>query len=319
VQGYVTPANASPAVVDTTKTYRYRAQSADMSQWEQGNTVSSGSATSFTRVVTSSSAGGTTLVNFTNPPNVLLTFMVADLLLFDDAMALTAAQQNQASVNLGQIRAIRTQKFTATGTYTPNANLIYAIIECWGAGGGGGGVAGTASQTKVAGGGGGGSYSRTVSSAATIGASKAVTIGAAGTGGLAGANNGVAGGDTSVTTLCVGKGGSGGLAGAFSAPPGVPGVAGTGDVTTLGMSGTSAGGDVGASMSIAVGGGGGNSTVGAAGGGGVANNTAIAGFNAGAGGFAAGGGGASSNNSTLTAAGGNASPGLCVITEFCSQ
>jgi hypothetical protein len=98
VQGYQTPAAAGAT---DGKTYRYRAQSADLTQWEEGNTVSSGSATSFTRVVTVSSAGGTTTVNFTQPPNVMLTIFMQDILQFDDAMSLTAAQQAQARSNIG--------------------------------------------------------------------------------------------------------------------------------------------------------------------------------------------------------------------------
>jgi hypothetical protein len=54
--------------------------------------------------------------------------------------------------------------------------------------------------------GGAGSYSRTTATAPQIGTSKAVIIRAAGTGGLAGANNGGNGGDTSVGTLCIAKG-----------------------------------------------------------------------------------------------------------------
>ena len=99
VTGYVTPANATPPAVDG-KIYRYRAQSTDLSQWEEGNAVSSGTATSFTRVVSSSSAGGTTTVNFTIPPAVALTMTAADVLQFDDAMSLTIAQQTQARSNI---------------------------------------------------------------------------------------------------------------------------------------------------------------------------------------------------------------------------
>lgn len=92
-------------VVDTTKTYRYRAQSSDKSEWEEGDTVASSTATSFTRVVSASSAGGTTTVNFTNPPTVALTMKAEDVLQFDDAMSLTSGQKTQARSNIDAAQA----------------------------------------------------------------------------------------------------------------------------------------------------------------------------------------------------------------------
>src|SRR5262249_19108020 len=88
--------------------------------------------------------------------------------------------------------------FTASGTYTPMAGLAYALIECVGGGGGGGGLSITILGWFGSGGGGSGGYSRKLSSAAAIGASQTVTIGAAGTAGATTPTNGGAGGDTSV-------------------------------------------------------------------------------------------------------------------------
>lgn len=73
--GYVTPAAAG--VADTV-TYRYRAQSADMTEWEWGDTVASSTGTVFSRVVRGSSNGGSA-VNFTVAPNVILTFIAEDM------------------------------------------------------------------------------------------------------------------------------------------------------------------------------------------------------------------------------------------------
>jgi hypothetical protein len=109
-----------------------------------------------------------------------------------------------ACTNLGAVGVIKKQVFAASGTYTPSANMLHCIIECVG----GGGSAGTSGSIYGGGGGGSGAYSRLLATAATIGASQTVTIGAAGTGGATGANNGTAGGDTSVGTLCIGKGGA---------------------------------------------------------------------------------------------------------------
>jgi hypothetical protein len=215
----------------------------------------------------------------------------------------------------GVIATVAVQKFTAGGTYTPTTGIQYAIIECWGAGGGGGGSATGAANTGAgAAGGGAGSYSRAYASAATIGASQTVTIGTAGTGGAAGNNNGNAGTDTSVGTLCVGKGGSGGggSAGTGNATGGLGGIAGTGDVTTTGHPGGTAFA-IGGNLSASISGPGGTSPVGG-GGRGVTSATAANGENAT--GFAAGGSGGQSFNAGGTASGGNGTAGYVVITEY---
>src|SRR6266404_4495844 len=95
-----------------------------------------------------------------------------------------------------KIATVSVQKFTGSGTYTPTSGMVYCIIECVGGGGGGGGTGAAGATTLIigAGGGGSGGYSRLMASAATIGASKIVTVGALGGGGSAGANAGTAGG-----------------------------------------------------------------------------------------------------------------------------
>jgi hypothetical protein len=209
------------------------------------------------------------------------------------------------------------QTFTGSGTYTPHAGMKKCIIECVGGGGGGGGTA-DAAATIGAGGGGGGAGGRSVllATAATIGVSKAVTIGAAGTGGAAGNNGGVAGGDTSVGTLCIAKGGSpgGGSAGTGGvATRGVGGVAGTGDITATGQSG-----DMGAAYTNGLGAGarGGSGPYGS-GGSAVTSDTHADG--AAATGKGCGGGGGQSYNGGGAAAGGAGTAGYVVITEFCDQ
>lgn len=112
-------------------------------------------------------------------------------------------------VSTGAVVSVKMQKFTTSGTYTPSTGILYAIIECVGPGGGGGGSTGAVSDLKAGGGGGSGGYSRTVVSAATIGASKAVTIGTGGTG-VSNAGGNAGSGATSVGTLCVANAGQGG-------------------------------------------------------------------------------------------------------------
>jgi hypothetical protein len=211
--------------------------------------------------------------------------------------------------NLSAFGVVKKQVFTSSGTYTPSANLLYAIIECVGGGGGGGG------------------YSRTLASATTIGASQTVTIGAAGSGGAAGANNGTAGGNTSVGTLCVANGGNLGQfasVGQFGLG-GAGGAIGTGDITA---GGGGAGTGIYSTVSPAsaaflpsgaggssVFGGGGKAILNGSGGGGSTNGNAGIGYGAG------GSGGSSQQQSsgTTSAAGGNGTAGIVVITEFCSS
>lgn len=224
-----------------------------------------------------------------------------------------------ARTNLGGVGAIRVQTFTTSGTYTPDAHLVYAVIECVGGGGGGGGVSGATGATIGGGGGGAGSYSKKLAPAADIGASKTVTIGGAGS---AGGSSGTAGsgGDTSVGSLCIGIGGAGGTAGISTGTigtGGAGGVAGTGDVTIVGQKG-------GAGNYTTI------TTVGAtagAGGGSYFSGGAFPpafGFNAAttgsaATGYGSGGSGGGAHNTTNTNGGGAGAPGYVTITEFCSQ
>jgi hypothetical protein len=112
-------------------------------------------------------------------------------------------------------RLIAVQRFTSSGTYTPTSGATSAIIYCAGGGGGGGGGAATNSaQNSVAGPGSSGAWAVV---RVTSLSSQTVTIGAGGPGGVAGANAGTAGGQTSVGTWAVCPGGGGGSAGAATA------------------------------------------------------------------------------------------------------
>lgn len=228
-----------------------------------------------------------------------------------------ASAQNVQSPSATQNISVTFQSFTtsANGTYTPNANLLFAIVECVGQGGGSGGAAASAAGASSGGGGGAGSYSRVRLTAAQIGASKTVTNTAAANAGAAGNNPGTAGNDTSLGTLCIGKGGSPGLGAAANSAGagGAGGVAGTGDFTAVGNAG---GGGFSAAITTADG----ASGFGAPGPwGGMASgvNAAASAVN-GAAGTACGAGasGGESEGSASTAAGAAGFQGCVLITEF---
>lgn len=221
------------------------------------------------------------------------------------------------------IGVIRTQLFTSSGTYVPHPRMVYCVIEAAGGGGGGGGVTGSANQGFGGGGGGGAGYSKLVASKATIGASKAIVIGAGGTGSADGTHTGTAGGATTVgSTLVVANGGGGGVGCNIGAigNPGLGGAVGTGDIALVGVPGGV--GDYNNSVTTVNfmfrgGPGGACNFFGPATGSGVANVGTAAGKNGV--GNGAGGSGAASCNSATSAAGGNGSGGIVFITEFCSQ
>jgi len=111
------------------------------------------------------------------------------------------------------------QTFTSSGTYTPTAGMIFADIEVQGAGGGGGGASAASSEASVARGGASGGYAKSRRTAAVIGATATVAIGAAGTAGTSAPESGGQGGTSSVAMTGTGTitisatGGSGGTAG----------------------------------------------------------------------------------------------------------
>jgi hypothetical protein len=202
--------------------------------------------------------------------------------------------------------------FTASGTYTPSANLVSAIVECIGGGAAGGGNAGNAAQSNISGGGGSGAYSRKYLTTAQIGASQAITIGAGGVGVSTG--NGGNGGTTSFGSLCTAPGGSGGgsagVAGAGAA-------AGTGDVVAAGAPGQMGTVLNGSGILYPCGASGGSGPFGGGGVGAQANGGQA--FNGGpATNYGSGGSGSCAFNVASNTTGGNGSAGVVIVTEYIS-
>lgn len=212
------------------------------------------------------------------------------------------------------------QSFTATGTYTPTSGMDYCNIYLI-AGGGGGGYAKSTSSSNGGAGGGGGSGGLMLYfavSAATIGASQSVTIGAGGAGGIASsvtiAGNG---GDTSIGSLSTAGGGTGGDSAPTSSTVVYSAGCSAGGATSSG-SGTFINGETGilgfidAANQVGISGTGGSSFIGA---GGMAITTAATGATAtGPGG---GGGGALAFAGT-DRDGGAGADGIIIIHEFIS-
>lgn len=208
------------------------------------------------------------------------------------------------------------QVFPANGTYTPTSGMDYCWVRIIGGGGAGGGCSATSvGLYSMGGGGASGEYAEGLFSAAQIGASKAVTIGAGGVGAL-GATGG-SGGTSSLGALITAMGGSGGLnpgaavTGVSNAVAGGTGGAG-GNFRTPGYS-TQSNFSI-AATAVGFTGSGANSQFGEGGLGFFPNGS----FNGNAAlGYGAGGGGAGSSAITGSDyAGGNGSGGIVVIMEF---
>lgn len=248
------------------------------------------------------------IVSLTNGPT-------GTVLVSNGASANPSWQTFAANVNIVR------QVFTSTGTYTPTAGMVKVDIQVVGGGGGGGGAAATGlTEFALGGGAGGGGYAQGIFTAAAIGASQAVTIGAAGIAG-AGATGatGGNGGTTSVGALISATGGLGAPSGENSST--VPGASGNkggsgtgGDFQTTGSPGGNAMGAM-VGNGIGITGFGGSSFFG---GGGFGQVTGGADQSAGNAGTSFGGGGAGAYNTPSQTGidGGVGFKGVVICTEY---
>ncbi len=213
---------------------------------------------------------------------------------------------SQLNAVLGAVLTVHSQVFSSNGTYTPTTGMLYCIAEIWGGGGGGGGAA-LSVTGAVGSGGGAGGYARKTLSAATIGASQTVTVGAGGGGGAIG-GTGSTGGTTSLGAIITATGGTGGSSGS-SASPALGGTGGTG--ASGDFNGIGEYGQVG--VPAVCGGGGGNTAFGRGGVPVIPNGAGVA-----APSNTGGGGGGAAANNTTGQTGGAGGSGYVIITEFCS-
>ena len=214
---------------------------------------------------------------------------------------------------------VNVQVITTPGanTYTPTAGISHVIAISTGGGGGSGGVDSDGDSSAASGGGGAGATCIELFTAAQIGASQTVTIGAAGAAGAATGTSGGNGGDTTFGSLHTAGGGLGGtgVAGTtshFSAG----GLGGTATGGLLNISGGDGGGGIGIpTLDSAVAGIGGASFCG---GGGTLGGLVAGGVSAGAAGLAYGSGGGGSANVDTAAGqvGLVGAQGVCFVLEF---
>lgn len=219
---------------------------------------------------------------------------------------------------VGGLRTIQTQKFTASGTWNKPIGAREVKYEVVAGGGGGGGAAAAVSgEHAAASGGGAGGTSIGILDASSLAVSVTVTVGAGGAGGAAGANNGVAGGQSSFGGHAVASGGAAGNgSGSSGATFGVAGAAGgigtTGDVLSRGGAGGYGfgGGNLGAS------GNGGDSHYGGGPSGRAAGTNAQSLAGVAADGYGAGGSGGLTTSTGGAAAGGAGAAGIVVVTTY---
>ncbi len=227
--------------------------------------------------------------------------------------------QTNANLNLTTV-AIKV--FTGNGTYTPTTGMRYCVVELTGGGGGGAGDAtNTAFSVSAGSGGGAAGYTKGVFSSVAIGVNQAITIGAAGAGGVL-TGNGSNGGTSTFGGLLTTTGGSGGtntgqITGTYVAIAGGAGGDGNGGSYNIkgqtgghaaGMSKSTSGGDF---FYYVMGGLGGSNVLGPGG-------PQVAGNATGqiATGYGGGGSGGTGHPGGGQTGGGSGTPGICIVTEY---
>lgn len=210
-------------------------------------------------------------------------------------------------------RLIGVQVFTSSGTYNPTAGTRSVIAEGVGGGAGGGGASATAAgQVSAGSGGSSGTYGKGRFITGFTGIP--VTIGAGGTGGPAGANNGSAGGTTSFGSLMSCPGGVGGGGSNANSVANITAASGGAALPTGATIVAAAGSTSGAGFSLipaGVGGDGGPSVFG-----GVNNNSSNSAGTAGNAPGTGGGGGSRLAGQGVGAAGGDGAKGILIVYEF---
>jgi hypothetical protein len=209
-------------------------------------------------------------------------------------------------------RFLSKQIFETSGTWTKPSGVNTIIVEIVGGGGGGGGTTATGATTSAdAACGGGGGYAKKTIDVSSI-ASETVTIGAGGSGGVAGPNQGSAGGTTSFGAHCSANGGggafgSGATAGTSGGGGATGGTATGGDINITG--GTGSNGRIISGVNLGVGSGGTNPLS-------TSNSKPVSGPGVNGIGYGGGGVGATSFHTRPARPGGDGSDGVVIVWEY---
>ncbi len=225
----------------------------------------------------------------------------------------------------GSLQGVTRQVITSSGTYTKPAGCIRALWQIQAPGGGGSGAQATSSQVVVGKGGAAGEYHELLVNMSNV-FTVSITMGAAGSGGVAANGSGGSGGDIAIGTGLTGstltiKGGD--AAGTPQASGTSALIDGLGDAARFSLSGSTAdikfrGGSSGPAIrlsgTVGYAGRGGDSYFGR---GGVTLSQAENGNGVGqdGNGYGSGGSGGLSNSATGKA-GGAGAPGIIIVTEF---
>lgn len=285
VPGYQSPAAAH---VVNGRLYKYRAESADLSQWELGEGAYNTATGVLARAtVLFNSSGTTSAINFSSAPQVAIVALREDLISIEEANGFSTAQKKQAQANI-LVAPTMTVLSIGSGTYATPTGCTRIRVRMVGGGGGGsgsgtsgGGTGGSGGNTTfgssllLANGGPGGGYGgdQALGGTASLGTGP-IGVALQGGAGQAGGQGGCPGGQGASSAL--GGNGAGALythAGqAAAANTGGGGGGGGGSSTVVSGNGGSAGGFVdaiinspAASYSYAVGAGGAGAAAGASG------------------------------------------------------
>jgi len=115
VPGYQAPVTASAL---TGSQYSYRAESADLSQWEVGQGTYTSSNVTITRTPLFNSAGGSSAITFTSPPQVGFVALAEDLLVTAQVSPLA----NSLSGNVA---------ISSAGTYADGPTVAQGTVGTW--------------------------------------------------------------------------------------------------------------------------------------------------------------------------------------------
>jgi hypothetical protein len=130
VGGYQTPASANAV---SGATYRYRAESADLTQWEVGFGVYTAATATLTRsTILFNSSGGTSAINFTAVPQVAVVVLAEDLLaLVPGQIPGTATNDSAATGNVGEYVSATFSSLSLSNVTPINGTSISLTAGDW--------------------------------------------------------------------------------------------------------------------------------------------------------------------------------------------